>query len=224
MEEKSITGNRTVRREKISLLKLAIEMLPGFLLIFLLSWNPHFLHSEENKSRASIAFSFGYFMPQETAFRETYGNCALLFDFNIRYFLKKSISVSVGLKYLSHEGETKVSEPEIFEEKYKLKFTMYSIPIAIMFSFSHGNIRPFFGGGTSYNLYSEKWDQFNISFENKKWGMFFLGGVEYFISRKFSLFGKVQYNSILTNQGSKLARNVNLGGIEFSLGLSFHLR
>ena len=34
--------------------------------------------------------------------------------------------------------------------------------------------------------------------------------------------GRAQFSSIPTNQGSKLEENANLGGTEFSFGLSFH--
>jgi len=64
--------------------------------------------------------------------------------------------------------------------------------------------------------------QFNISFEDKNMGLFLIAGAEYFISRRFSLLGRAQFNSIPTKKGSKLDENVNLGGTEFSLGLSFY--
>jgi len=53
-------------------------------------------------------------------------------------------------------------------------------------------------------------------------GFFLIAGVEYFISRRFSLLGRTQFSSIPTKKGSKLDENVNLGGTEFSIGLSFY--
>jgi opacity protein-like surface antigen len=99
---------------------------------------------------------------------------------------------------------------------------MYSIPLALIYSHSFKNIHPFLGGGISYNIYREKWDQFNISFEDKNLGFFLIAGVEYFISKRFSLLGRTQFSSIPTKKGSKLDENVNLGCTEFSLGLSFY--
>jgi hypothetical protein len=77
-------------------------------------------------------------------------------------------------------------------------------------------------GGISYNIYREKWDQSGISFEDKNLGFFLIAGVEYFISRKFSLPGRTQFSSIPTKKGSKLDENVKPGGTELSLGLSFY--
>ena len=124
-------------------------------------------------------------------------------NFGMRYVLMKNVSIYSGLRYLSYNGETKIAGPEFQEEKYNLKFTMYSIPLALIYSHSFKNIHPFLGGGISYNIYREKWDQFNISFEGKNLGFFLIAGIP-------------------TKKGSKLDENVNLGGTEFSLGLSFY--
>ena len=82
--------------------------------------------------------------------------------------------------------------------------------------------RWFTPGGIGYNIYREKWDQLGISFEDKNLGFFLIAGVEYFISRRFSLLGTTQFSSIPTKKGSKLDENVSPGGTELSLGLSFH--
>jgi opacity protein-like surface antigen len=111
---------------------------------------------------------------------------------------------------------------ELQEDKYKLSFTIYSIPLGLVYSFSLKKMRPFLGAGISYNIYKEIWDELEISFEDKKIGFFIIGGAEYFIWKSFALLGKVQYSSIPTKHGAKLDENINLGGTELSLGFSFH--
>lgn len=211
-----------MNKEKILIGKISLGMLFGSFLVFLFFGKPSYLYSAKYKPRTSISFSFGYFLPQEKAFKELYGNNKLQLNFNLRYVLGKNLSIYSGLRYLACNGETKIAGPEFQEQKYKLKFTMYSIPLAFIFSLPFKNIHPFLGGGVSYNIYSEKWDQFDISFEDKKVGLLLIGGVEYFIGKRFSFLGRAQYSSIPTKQGSKLDENINLGGIDFSLGISFN--
>lgn len=194
----------------------------GFLLIWLFFWRPSLLHSDQGQSHISFSFSFGYFQPTEEAFKELYGNNKFQLGLNLSFALKRNLSVYSGLRYLRCRGETKIAGQEFQEEKYKLRFTIYSIPLGLIYSFSYKKVHPFLGGGVSYNIYKEIWDELGISFENKKIGFFLMGGAEYFIWKRFALLGKAQYSSIPTKHGAKLDENVNLGGTEFSLGFSFH--
>lgn len=195
----------------------------GSLLLLLFMGMPFRLYSDQNRRRASISFSLGYFQPKEDVFKEIYGNNKLQLNLNMRYALIRNISLYSGLRYISCKGETKTVGPEFQEEKYELSFVMYSIPFALLFSSSHRSIHVFLGGGASYNIYKEEWGEFDISFKDEKLGLLLIAGVEYFISNRFSLLAKAQYSSIPTKQGVKLAENINLGGTEVSLGFSFHL-
>lgn len=100
---------------------------------------------------------------------------------------------------------------------------MYSFPLALIYSSAYTNVYPFFGGGVSYNIYKEEWEEFGISFEGEKLGLFLIGGVEYFISNRISFLASAQYSWISTKQGGMLDENINLGGFELALGISFHL-
>jgi len=211
-----------MNKEKILTRKIYFRISIGFFLVFLFFGRPFHLYSDQYNPRLSISFSFGFFQPKEIAFKELYGNNKLQLNFNIRYVLMKNVSIYSGLKYLSCTGETKIIGTEFQEEKYNLKFTMSSIPFAFVYSYSFKNVYPFLGGGVSYNIYREKWDEWDISFEDKKLGFFIIGGIEYFISKRFSLLGRAQYSSIPTKKGSKLDENINLGGTEFSFGFSFY--
>jgi len=193
-----------------------------FLLIMLFSSASSPLHSGQAQSLLSFSFSFGYFQPKEEAFKELYGNNKFQLGFNLSCTLKKKLSLYSGLRYLSCRGETKIVGQEFQEEKYKLSFTIYSIPLGLTYSFSYKNIHPFLGGGVSYNIYKEIWDDLGLSFEDKKMGFFLIGGAEYFIWKRLALLVRVQYSSVPTKQGSKLVESVNLGGTELSLGFSLH--
>jgi hypothetical protein len=207
---------------KILARNISLRISVCLFLALLFFGRPSYLFSDPPKPPVSISLSFGYFQPKEKAFKDLYGNNKFQLNFSLRYVLMKNVSIYSGLRYLSCNGDTKIVGPEFQEEKYDLKFTMYSIPLALIYSQSFKNIRPFLGGGISYNIYREKWDQLAISFDDKKLGLFFIGGVEYFIGKRFSILGRTQFSSIPTKQGSELDENVNLGGTEYSLGLSFY--
>jgi len=211
-----------MNKTKILMRNISLRISVGLFLLLLFFGRPSYLLSDPFKLPVSISFSFGYFQPKEKAFKDLYGNNKFQLNFSMRYIVMKNVSIYSGLRYLSCSGDTKIAGPEFQEEKYDLKFTMYSIPLALIYSHSFKNIHPFLGGGISYNIYREKWDQINISFEGKNLGFFLVAGVEYFISKRFSLLGRTQFSSIPTKKGSKLDENVNLGGNEFSLGLSFY--
>ncbi len=211
-----------MNKKKVLTRKISLKISVGLFLALLFFGRPSYLFSDPFKLPVSISFSFGYFQPKEKAFKDLYGNNKFQLNFSLRYVLMKNISIYSGLRYLSCNGETKIAGPEFQAAKYNLKFTMYSIPLGFIYSHPFKNIHPFLGGGVNYNIYREKWDQIGFSFEDKNLGFFLIAGVEYFISKKFSLFGRTQFSSIPTKQGSKLDENVNLGGTEFSLGLSFY--
>ncbi len=211
-----------MNKEKILTRRIYFSISISFFFVFLFFGRPSYLYSDQYNPRLSTSFSFGFLQPRERAFKDLYGNNKLQVDFSIRYVLMKNVSVYSGLKYLSCTGETKIVGTEFQQEQYNLKFTMYSIPLAFVYSFSVKNIYPFLGGGVSYNVYKEKWDELDISEDGKKLGFFLIGGIEYFISKRFSLLGRAQYSSIPTKKGSKLDENINLGGTEFSLGLSYY--
>ena len=193
------------------------------LLLFLFLGKASPLYSSQNKSRVSISLSFGYFLPKEQVFKDLYGNHKPQWNLNVRFVLKKNVSLYSGLRYLSCKGETQIVGPEFQEEKYELKFFMYSIPLALIYSTAYKNVHPFFGGGASFNIYKEEWEEFGITSEDEKLGFFLIGGAEYFIGKRFSFLARAQYSLIPTKQGGKLDENINLGGIEFSIGISFHL-
>ncbi len=137
------------------------------------------------------------------------------------YVLMKNVSIYSGLRYLSCNGETKIAGPEFQEEKYNLKFTMYSIPLALIYSHSFKNIHPFLGGGISYNIYREKWDQLGISFEDKNLGFFLIAGAEYFISRRFSLKEELNLVQFLLKKALSLMKMLTLEVLSFLLGYLF---
>lgn len=215
-------GMENMTKERRITQKIFYGIWTGFFSIFLFTVKPSYLHSSQLKPHLSISLSFGYFQPKEKAFKELYGTNKFQLDFNMRYALMKNLCFYSGLRYLSCEGETKIIGPAFEEEKYRLKFTMTSIPFGLIYSSAYKNLYPFFGGGVSYNIYREKWDELSVSFADEKLGLFLIGGVEYPINKRFSLLARAQYSTIPTKQGAELDKNINLGGTEFCLGFSFH--
>ena len=211
-----------MNKKRILMRKISLGTSVGIFLGILFFTGPSYLLSDSLKLPVSVSLSFGYFQPKEEAFKDLYGNNKFQLNFSMRYVLKNNLSIYSGLRYLYCNGETEIAGPVFQEVKYNLKLKVYSIPVGLIYSHPFKNIHPFLGGGISYNIYREEWDQIGISFEGKSLGYFLTGGVEYFISKKFSLLGRTQFSSIPTKKGSALDENVNLGGTEFSVGLSFY--
>jgi opacity protein-like surface antigen len=211
-----------MNKKRILIRKISLRISAGIFLGLLFFAKPSYLLADPFKLPVSISFSFGYFQPKEDAFKDLYGNNKFQLNFSMRYVLKRNLSIYSGFRYLFCNGETKIAGPVFQEVKYHLKLKVYSIPVGLIYSHPFKNIHPFLGGGISYNIYREEWDQIGISFEGKNLGFFLIGGVEYFISKRFSLLGRTQYSSIPTKKGSTLDEKVNLGGTEFSIGFSFY--
>lgn len=211
-----------MNKKRIGMQKVFIRISVAIFLGLLFFARPSNLVAEPFKPPVSVSFSIGYFQPREDAFKDLYGNNKFRLSFSMRYELKKNLSLYSGFRYLSCNGETEITGPLFQDVNYSLKLKVYSIPVGLVYSHPFKNIHPFFGGGISYNIYQENWDQIDISFEGNSIGFFIIGGIEYFVSKKFSLLGRTQYSSIPTDKGSVLDDNVNLGGTEFSVGFSFY--
>jgi len=198
------------------------KILSGLILIMCFSGTSFPAPYQGTGPRTSVSFSTGLFRPKEESFRKLYGSFKFQTELSLRYRLWQGTSLYSGLRYFSTRGTTAISGPEFQDEKYALKFTMYSILLGLNYSWSLKSLSPYIGSGISYNIYREAWDQTSISFEGKNLGFFLVAGIEYFIGKKFSLLGGAKYSHIPTQKGSKLVEKVNLGGLALSLGLSFY--
>ena len=78
----------------------------------------------------------------------------------------------------------------------------------------------FVDGGGSYNLSREKWEDTDLSVEEKTFGYFAGAGADMPLNRRLSFFARVEYSFVDTGKGARLEPRVNLGGIEGTLGLS----
>jgi len=78
----------------------------------------------------------------------------------------------------------------------------------------------FMDGGASYDVSHEKWEDTDLSVEEKTFGYFAGAGADMSLSRRLSFFVRVEYSFVDTGKGARLEPRVNLGGIEGSLGFS----
>jgi len=192
-----------------------------FLLMGILTQGRLFSEAQAKSPRFSISISAGVFYPLQESFRKLYGSMEWPGSFQINYKLSREVFLFSGFRYLSSHGETMIVGQEYMPENHPIKLSVYSAKLGIFFASVQRRFFIFLGGGASYNFYKERWEETPISFEDKRFGFVAQGGAEYSLSRKFSLVGRIEYSSIQTKSGSKLESEIDLGGIEFSLGLSF---
>lgn len=199
------------------------KSLVAIVLVFAWTQMTGFLRAEEKEMlpRFSFSFSAGCFVPQQESFRQLYGSVQFPLNLQTNYVLSPQADLFAGLRYLASKGETEIVGSEFVPESYPISFILYSGKLGISYYFLRTRLSLFMGSGLSYNFYKEKWQNTEISAQDKKFGFFAQGGTGYLLGKKYSVVGRIEYSSISTRESSKLQKKINLGGLEFSLGLAF---
>lgn len=182
---------------------------------------PLFSATEVESSRLSISISAGVFYPLQESFRRLYGSSQWPVSFQLDFRLSEGFFVFTGFRYLFSRGETAIVGEEYMPEHYPINLAVSTVKLGLFYTFLPRRVFLFFGGGVNYNFYKERWEETPISFEGKRFGFLAQGGARYSLSQKFSLVARIEYSSVPTKASSKLASEINLGGLEFSLGFSF---
>jgi len=195
------------------------KSLAAIVLVFAWAQMASFSEPAEKMSRFSLSFSAGCYLPQQKSFRQLYGSVQFPLNLQVNYVLSPQADLFAGLRYLTSKGETEIVGPELVLESHPLDFGLYSGRLGICYYFLRTRLSLFMGAGLSYNFYKETWENTEISSEDKKSGFFAQAGTEYLLGKKYSVVGRIEYSSIPTKESSKLQKKINLGGLEFSVGL-----
>ncbi len=154
------------------------------------------------------------FMSSET-YNKIYGNVASLFGFSLsRTLFKKNnhfFLLSLGFSYLSSSGSSTVT-------KESTKFSLIPYSISARYMANQNYVIPFFGAGAELFQYKEKSDIHSIS--GSDWGYHFEGGTYLKIPPLKLLMLKL-YLKISKRIAKEENFELDLGGFEFGLGLSF---
>jgi len=168
----------------------------------------------------SVSLSSGLLFPKEEIFRDIYGqSMPLVLEFRIgisRYF-----GLAAGIEYLSAKGTAlNVNQGDT---EYPLRFRMISFPVSGYFLYPMGKISLYVGAGISYHSYKEEWEDLDLDHEGNKAKPFVSGGLEYRIVPRLTVRLFLRYESIVSDRGAYVQREVNLGGLSLLGGLSFRL-
>ena len=133
----------------------------------------------------------------------------------------KNWRLSVGLEYLSERGRALPLSGGSDEFPLMLKVT--SIPIVLYYQVETKNIFIALGGGASYAVYKESWEDLDIIVEGNKWGPVLSLLAGYRLGPRLSVFGETRYEPIPTGKSSLLVEEVKLGGLKIGAGVMFYL-
>lgn len=178
--------------------------------------------ADEAESRFRLSLTASVFRPTQEAFRQLYGNLHIPVAIQLDSRLPGNLSVFTGFRHVAANGKTKVVGPQFVEETYPLRFAMSSVRLGLYYNLYGMRSSAFLGGGVSYNVYREKWEEGGFEVRDKIFGFLAQAGGGYSLSRRLALIGKMEFSSVQTRKGSKLEPGVNLGGLELSLGFSLN--
>lgn len=168
------------------------------------------------EKKMAIGFSSGYSTLQDEAFKEAYGKGSVFFKGEFSFYFPGNIQnfdIWTGVTYLQKSGQMTITEEDI-----KLKMTTFSLAIRYLRNYSR--FTPFVGAGIDYVVYNEILpEEFQInSVGGSHMGFHMQGGVYYDLLPTLSLKAHIRY---LWSKTTENDIKVNLGGIEYGIGLIF---
>ena len=182
---------------------------------------PRQASSDTSKGRVSdftIAMGPGFYFFQGEEFETLYGKSAVSFRGELSFTLPfniNNIDIWIGLSYFEKAGST-----SLYEEDLKLTWTTFSGALRYIRKF--GIFSPFVGFGADYISYEEIYPANFIvpSVGGSNTGFHVQGGVYVHIMDALSVKGMIRY---LSNTTTSNNFEINLGGVEYSIGLVLHL-
>lgn len=166
--------------------------------------------------KVGVGVNVGYLALQDEVFQEVYGKGGAYNNAELSFvlpFAARYVDVWTGVSQFKADGKS-----THFEEDTELKITVFSL--ALRYLIKSTKLTPFFGLGVDYYSYKETLPSgFDVpSVGGSDLGFHVQGGVLYRITP--ALFAKllIKYNSAKTTENTI---DVNLGGMEYALGLIF---
>ena len=171
---------------------------------------------EEEIKRWKAGLSGGFYFLQSSDFQDAYGKSGPIIRGEFSYILPvkiESFDVWAAFGYFSKSGKLTITEEDI-----KLNFTTLSLAFRYLRNFSR--FTPFAGLGIDYIFYKEKYpSDFPIeSTSGSDLGFHLQAGTYFDIIPSLSAHAMIRYILSKTTQNEI---EVNLGGVEYSIGLSY---
>jgi hypothetical protein len=180
------------------------------------------IHAETNNppTRLGLSLAAGAFRANQPAFRDLYGNLNASWNIGVQVRVFGNAAVIAGFRSIRTSGATVIVGPPYGNEHHPLQFGMSSLKMGGRLSFPLRRWAIFVDGGGSYNVSHEKWEDTDLSVEERTFGYFAGAGADVSLTRRLSFFARVEYSLVDTGTGARLEPRVNLGGIEGTLGFS----
>jgi len=172
--------------------------------------------TDEEIRKVGVGVSVGYLALQDEVFQEVYGSGGIYYNAELSFILPISyryLDVWAGVSQFQSDGKSTA-----FEEDTRLKITVFSL--ALRYLIQPAKLTPFFGLGLDYYSYKETLPEgFDVpSVGGYDLGFHVQGGVYFRFTPGFFAKLFVKYNSAKTTENNI---DVNLGGMEYALGLIF---
>ena len=172
--------------------------------------------TNEKMRKVGVGVSVGYLALQDEVFQEVYGNGGIYSTTELSFVLPFSTRyLDVWTRVSNFQADGKST---YYEEDTKLKITIFSL--ALRYLIKSTKLTPFFGLGMDYYSYKETLPEGFIvpSVGGSDLGYHVQGGVYFRITPGFLAKFLVKYNVAKTTENDM---DVNLGGMEYALGLIF---
>ncbi len=166
--------------------------------------------------KMSLGFSSGYSAFQDRIFQEIYGEGGVFFKGEYSLLLPIDIEIFdiwTSFTYFKKKGKTTVTEEDL-----ELKITTFSLALRYLKKISR--FTPFAGAGIDYIVYKEILpEEFIIaSVSGSDIGFHLQGGIYFDLLPSLALKAHLRY---LWSKTTEDEVTVNLGGVEYALGLVF---
>lgn len=171
---------------------------------------------DDEMRKVGVGLSVGYLSLKDEVFQEVYGNGGIYYNAELSFVLPFStryLDVWTGVSQYQADGKSTV-----FDEDTRLKITVFSI--ALRYLIKPAKLTPFFGLGLDYYSYKETLPEGFIvqSVGGYALGFHVQGGVYFRLTPGFLAKLLVKYNAAKTTENGI---EVNLGGMEYALGLIY---
>jgi len=172
--------------------------------------------TDEKMRKVGVGVSVGYLALKDEVFQEVYGNGGIYYNAELSFvlpFSTRHLDIWTRVSHFQADGKS-----THYEEDTKLKITTFSL--AIRYLIKPNKLTPFFGIGMDYYSYKETLPEGFIvpSVGGSDLGFHVQSGVYYRFTPGLFVKLLVKYNMARTTENDI---DVNLGGMEYALGLIF---
>jgi hypothetical protein len=206
-----------------------ILALPGFAAIVLAfvfagpAADMVFAQPDAPTGRFSAGFLAGVFRPTDDLFRQLYGSAQMTWSAEASYRIFKRLYLFSNYGYRSRTGNAEPSDFEEIRDNDPLRLRMNLLKAGAVYGFPIHRMVVLAGGGVDFCTYRERWESANATTEGNNLGFLVRAGAEYPLYKRLSLGGWIDYSHQSNKAESPSENELNLGGLEFSIGLKIRI-